>query len=174
MRNVSEAFMRVISIPVLLFGMCVSSGAFSANAPIPEIAILKTQSGKVLVNSGDGFVAATSEVRLKTGDTIMVGTDAVAAVYFPKAKCTAPLATAMVTTVTGSDMCQQAQQSKIPVSGIHVSGTAPIINPVNSGPPPQGEIPPLLIAGGIVVLSAAALIDSFSHNSSASTPVSAP
>jgi hypothetical protein len=155
--------MRVISTTVVMLGMCVSSVAFATNVPDPNIAIFQTLSGKVLVNSGDGFVAASPALRLKAGDTIMLGGDASAKLYFPEAKCTATLPKAAVTTMTGSEMCQQAMLPEA------VGST--IITPARSTPRPQGEIPPLLIAGGIVLLSTAALIEGFSNNSS---PVTKP
>jgi hypothetical protein len=163
MRNVSEAFMQIFNVTTLVLGICVSNAAFAANTPDPAIAIFKHLSGKVLVNSGDGFVAASPALRMKAGDTIMIGPNASADLYFPEAKCMATLAKATVATITGPEMCQQAL-------GPDAAGS-PVITPANSGVPPQGEIPPLFIASGIVLLSTAALIQSFSEKN---TPVTAP
>jgi hypothetical protein len=153
--------MRLLSASVLVLGMLGSATCFAGASP--DAAMLRNVSGKVRVNTGEGFVPAAPSQLLKAGDSVLLGSNGAASIYFPDANCTAVLPKSMVTMVTGADMCQQAL---LPDADV-----APVITPANSGPPPQGEIPPLFIAGGIVVLSAAALIDGFSHNSS---PVSSP
>lgn len=155
--------MRVIYATAVMLGISGSGAVFAASAADPGIAILKDVSGKVLVNAGQGYSQTETIAHLKPGDAIMVSADASARLYFPKEKCSVALAHATITTVTGPEMCEQA--------ALPSAFATPGISPANSGPPPQGEIPPLLIAGGIVLLSAAALIDGFSNNSS---PVSGP
>jgi hypothetical protein len=152
--------MRLLTASLLVFGIFEAGTSIAATAP--NTALFKNISGKVLVNTGDGYASASPAMKLKAGDTVMLGENATASIYFPSAKCAAVLPKASVTTITGADMCQQAMAP---------AGDGPIITPANSGPPPVGEIPPLFIAGGIVVLSAAALIDGFSHNSK---PLSGP
>jgi hypothetical protein len=165
----SEAVMRLLSTVFLTLSIVAPGVANAAGTPPPETAVLQNLSGKVLVNAGNGFTTASSDSAVKAGDSLLLGADGFAQLYFPKTKCTALVPAAKVTVVTGSDMCQQAFLPK----ATSTPGANVNITPANSGPPPQGEIPPLLIAGGIFVIGTAAAIVAFTENNSTS-PVSKP
>jgi hypothetical protein len=163
--NVSEAVMRLISTVVLCLSMVAPGVATAAGTPPSETAILRDLSGKVLINVGKGFIAASADSAVKSGDSLLLGPDGFAQLYFPKAKCTALVPAAKVTVVTGSEMCQQAM---LPKTVLDPAANA-IITPAHSAPlPPAGEIPPLLIASGIFVIGTAAAIAAFTEKNSTS------
>ena len=160
--------MRILTATFLV--LCVSGTAMAGPKTTPENAILRNVTGKVLVSTGQGYETAMRGTVLQPGDSVMVGANGMAKLYFPKAKCQAQLPPGQITTISGPSMCQQ---SLVPAA-IVPNETQMVITPARSSPPVAGEIPPLLIAGGILIAGTAAAIDAFSHNNSSSPPVSAP
>jgi hypothetical protein len=87
--------------------MSLSASAF-AESPA---ASLSDVSGKVLVNSGKGFVPALDLTALNVGDKVMVGDQSFATVAF--AKCSVALSTSTVYTVPAKGQCAKADASLI-------------------------------------------------------------
>lgn len=124
--------------------------------------VLSVVQGKVLVNVGKGFVAASEGQSLKAGDRIMVGKDATASLWLKDANCTLALPAQHVTLLRKGMSCQAA--SLVPDGPVHIV-------PASSDGQPSGVIDPRLIAGGIFLIGTGAVILS-THMKD--TPVSSP
>ena len=130
------------------------SGAACASEPLGTH--LEAISGKVLVNQGEGFVAATSAMTLKRGTKILVGDDGAATLsYAQKQKpvpCYVNLKPATVTTVTDSGVC--ASKDEAALRGLEDV----TITPVANDDPPPSQIPPPLVGVGFFTIVAGAAI----------------
>jgi hypothetical protein len=67
--------------------------------------IITKLSGKVLLNQGNGFKPADTNLELKTGDTLMVGIDSAAQVFSSAQGCSADFSTPDVVSIGGSLPC---------------------------------------------------------------------
>lgn len=97
--------------------------------------------GKVLVNAGEGFTAASKVKNVRLGDKIMLGTDSFATLTY--GKCSAVLSAPGVVTVTPELACGTEQQ-------VNIMPTADFDGP--SAGPLLGGIPllPLLFLAPVV------------------------
>lgn len=82
-----------------------SSHAFAAN----PVAQLDVMSGKVLVDQGQGFVAATKGLSINAGDRILVGEEGSADIRYLKAECVISIAPASVMSVQANAPCLQSE-----------------------------------------------------------------
>jgi hypothetical protein len=151
------------STAVLIGGTCLAAE--------PAGARLETVSGKVLVNQGNGFSAATDSMMVRLGSKIMVGQNAGAKVVFPAteaaAACSVELAPVSIVTVTGPDMCKEATSDKAMLF------EQPTITPtaVDGG---SGGVPPVAVGLGFVVAVGAAAAIAVATDDNNDTPVSTP
>jgi hypothetical protein len=127
---------------------------------------LQGVSGKVLVNTGKGFKVAAADTVVGAGSEVFLADGASATVHFNGANCDVVLAPTNVTRITDEKMCQPATVNTAMFRG--TDGDF-VITPVNGtylapAPAASGAISPLFIAGGIFVVGAAALSQSFLEN----------
>jgi hypothetical protein len=141
------------------------SGATWASEPLGTH--LESISGKVLVNQGEGFVAADSKTTLKHGTKVLVGDGSTAILSFaanePLPPCTMVLKPKSVTTVTDSGMCEAQQKAEVGAF------EAVQITPVASDPP-RSTIPPPVVAAGFVTIVAGATIYSLLQDDDSVSP----
>jgi hypothetical protein len=153
-----------ISSALLISGTCLAAD--------PAGARLEAVSGKVLVNQGKGFSAATDSMGLRFGSRIMVGQNAGARLVFPATKtaaaCSLELQSTSMVTVTGPDMCDESSSAKAMLF------EQPTITPtaMDGG---SGGVPPAAVGlGFFVAAGAAAAIFVATDNNGNDTPVSTP
>jgi hypothetical protein len=102
-------------------------------------------SGKVLVNSGKGFVAATASTILRDGDKVMVGEQAFATLSY--SGCSLALSKPAVVTVSSETACADAAAVQItPTADLDSGYVAPIL-PL-----------PLILLGGAAAIGGVILI----------------
>ena len=109
------------------------------------VAELSSVSGKVLVNSGEGFVAATAETVLTPGSQIMVGEDSSAVLSYLGSDCKVEVAPASVLTVAEAAPCV-AGQTVGAIDGVFVTPVADIDVPA----PVVLPILPLLLGAAAI------------------------
>jgi hypothetical protein len=119
----------------------MTSVSFAA-AGVAEVSGVK---GKVLVNLGEGFVAASAATVLTPGVQIMVGEDSAAVISYLGSDCKVEVAPASVTTVAEAAPCV-AGQVVGSVDGVFVTPVADI----DVAAPAVFPIFPLLIGAGVV------------------------
>jgi hypothetical protein len=61
--------------------------------------------GKVLVNSGDGYVAARAGMPVNEGDSVMVGVEGAATIVYGESGCELALKPASLTTISALNPC---------------------------------------------------------------------
>jgi hypothetical protein len=157
---------------LVMLGLCSSSTFVHAgSASIQLISV----SGKVLVNSGKGFMQAKGTANLKPGDSVFLADGAIATVQFNG--CSVALQSARVTQITDETMCEFANMDNRISSHLRGTELDVVITPTNgtyipAGPAPvSGLISPYAIAGGIFAISAAAFTQAILEKE---TPVTAP
>jgi hypothetical protein len=126
---------------------CLATGAVAAEQSFQLLDI----SGKVLVNSGKGFAPAEANQALNEADQVFVGKNAVARVSIPEIGCTATLPENKVSVMNAKALCKDPKITPAAYEGV------------------PGEIPPVVIVGGIVAISAGAFIYALTEDG---TPVS--
>src|SRR5262245_17351588 len=99
---------------VVALGIGLSGGPVFA-------AKLVDATGKVAVNSGDGFVSVKPGLELKSGDQILVGDESGASIYYSATACTVKFAPSSINMVPEAAPCQDGE--KVVVLG------SPIIEP---------------------------------------------
>ncbi len=119
--------MRKTIVATLSFLTLPTFSAFSAETPV---ASFKNITGKVLVNTGNGFVPATPSLELQSGNKVLLGDNSSAKILFIQNGCSLELIPAAVTTITDSSMCQQAGLTITPT---HSKPTPPGVRPVFVG-----------------------------------------
>jgi hypothetical protein len=158
--------MRVIKLALCALPMLFSVPSFSAE---PLGTHLEFISGKVLVNQGQGFVAANSNTTLKRGTEIFVGDGSTATLNFAQnhkqKPCSVVLKPASVTTVSDGGMCKEHDEAAI--GSFETTKITPV-----AGDPPPSQIPPPVAAGvfiaGVVGLTVLGLVDN--NNSTPASP----
>jgi hypothetical protein len=152
----------LFSLPVLL------SASVWAAEPAP--ARLEAVAGKVLVNQGKGFSAATKDMALRPGTKIMLGQDGAAVLAFPATAtapgCKVPLAPLSMTRVTGPNVCSR------PLAESGGVFDQPVITPTASEEAPGGIPPAAIGVGFFAVTFGAGVVTLFEDNNK--TPISAP
>lgn len=101
-------------------GFVLTACSAAAAAAAPTIATVSAIDGKVLVNSGYGFVPAMDSLALKAGDKVMVGKGAFAKIRYQS--CTLSLSQSSVFVVTPTAPCEQPV---VPVADMPGAGGAP-------------------------------------------------
>jgi hypothetical protein len=145
------------------------SGATWASEPLGTH--LESISGKVLINQGEGFVAADSKTTLKHGTKVLVGEGSTAVLSFaanePLPPCTMVLKPKSVTTVTDSGMCEAQQKAEVGAF------EAVQITPVASDRP--SGIPPYIVGTGFfTIVAGVAIFTLFDDDDDNGGPVSPP
>ena len=96
-----------VHLPNMFVGLAFAFGAFVqpalANQPI---AYFGCMSGKVLVNSGQGFKVATANGGLKIGDWVLVGKDSLVTLVYDNANCSVSYNSATVISVPAQTPCK--------------------------------------------------------------------
>lgn len=134
-------------------GLCVSSCLAQ-----PNFAQMQSIQGKVLVNQGSGFIAATDGVLLKPGDKILVGKEASAIVTYENG-CEVSISEPKVLTVAKSVPCPAGAK----IASVGSSFAAPVAGGGGGLPPP------VIGLGAFGAVAATALIVNLNNK-----PVSAP
>ena len=96
--------MRILTA-VVLASTFVCTSALAAE-PVAQI---EAFSGKVLVNQGKGFVAASQGLTLNAGDRILVGKDGAAKLNYIASNCSVDVASATVVAVKPQAPCAEGQ-----------------------------------------------------------------
>ena len=109
------------------------------------VADLSDVKGKVLVNLGEGFVAASAATVLTPGAQIMVGEDSAAVVSYLGSDCKVDVAAASVMTVSDVAPCA-AGQVVGSVNGVFVTPVADI----DVAPAVVFPVLPLLLGAGVI------------------------
>lgn len=117
----------------------IAGQALAAN----EIVEISEMSGKVLVNTGNGYAPVPDMSLLNEGDTVMVGDDGSAIILYIDTKCRVRLPAKTVTTISLPDPCKRAA---IPPAGAASSLVAQPVTWIALGG--------LAFAGGIALLIA--------------------
>jgi hypothetical protein len=144
----------VISLAVLCLTVCVQA----ENAAQPDIfaATVATTDGKVLVNSGQGFVATLPQNALAIGDQIMVGGESQAVLVYGKAGCRLTLNANTLLRITAKPPCKPgehlAMDNQVFVQPAAFDGTFTD----NSGPR-------LLALGGVFTVGALVAVVALSY-----------
>jgi hypothetical protein len=159
----------VVSILATFSFLASASIAYSA----PSTAILLSSKGKVLVNSGDGFLPAANETKINAGSDIFVADNSSAVIHFNNGNCNVLLAAGSVTRITEASLCQETQLSQTLPQGMRGLVDDVVITPVNGyvePPPPPvapGFISPYAIAGGVLAIGTTA----FAYSALEKSPV---
>lgn len=95
---------RVVAGCVAIALACSTTMAFAA----PVVAELIAINGKVLVNQGNGFVAAGPDVSLAVGDQIMVGADATAEIKYANG-CNVTVNASAVVRIAAQAPCKKGE-----------------------------------------------------------------
>ncbi len=109
------------------------------------VAQLSDVKGKVLVNLGEGFVAASAATVLTPGAQIMVGEDSAAVISYLGSDCKVEVSPASITTVAEAAPCV-AGQVVGSVDGVFVTPVADI----DVAAPAVLPIFPLLLGAGVI------------------------
>jgi hypothetical protein len=112
-------------ITTAILGLGLTMGATIASAQDNMVATITKVEGKVLVNSGDGFVPATEGMRLKPGDRVMLQDDSEAGLKFDD-ECSRDLGENRIVTVGGKSPCAGgalAEQGLEPTDGGAIGAT---------------------------------------------------
>lgn len=120
---------------IALLCAVLSSHAHSASAANASVATISGMQGKVLVNTGHGFVPATDALALKSGDKVMVGKGSFAKITYQS--CTLPLSQSSVFVVTVAAPCEIPAGTGQTASG--ATGGVP-----GAGLPAAGGLPPIV------------------------------
>ena len=94
--------MRVWRWSVVLLALTSISGHCLAGSDVIAISHVK---GKVLVNSGNGYVAASERMPVNEGDIVMVGVEGAATIVYGESGCELVLKPASLTTISALDPC---------------------------------------------------------------------
>ena len=141
--------MNKLIVSVAVAAVLMNSAAFAATG-----ATLSDVSGKVLVNSGDGFIPATGSMMLSVGDKILVGEGSFAVISYTD--CAVSLSKPSVVTVAGSAACEGAPADAAIVQPAAFSPIVPL---------------PLLLIGGTIVFGGILVATGvFKKNKSVSGP----
>jgi hypothetical protein len=147
-----------------LIAILLSAAAVWAASPshaTPSTARLLGVSGKVLINSGNGFKAAAPDAILSLGSDVFVDENSSATIHFDTGNCNVLLAAGSVTRISDASMCQQAMTFEPLPNGLRGVIDDVVITPVNgyAAPPPPpsvgaGFLSPYAIAGGFLAIGA--------------------
>jgi hypothetical protein len=152
-----------------LVGLCVAV-AFAASSTIATAASaqLTAAEGKVLINSGTGFVAAAGLTALNTGDRVFVGDTGMAVVSYSNG-CAVSVASGSVVTITEKAPC--AAGSTIVAGSVITPVADAYAAPANAGWAGLGAagLLPLFFIGGAAAIVGGALILSDDNNSGATS-----
>ena len=114
-----------------------ASSAFAAGS----VALVGEVQGKVMVNSGEGYVPVASAAELAPGATVFVGPKSSAKLTYTEANCSVNLAAGSVVTIKKNAPC------------------AEVASPVADAPMPEVAFSPLpLLVGGLAVAGLVGLI----------------
>lgn len=138
------------AIVAVLAAVSFSAQAFAA-APV---AVVGAASGKVLVNQGKGFVPLAEGAALFVGDKVFVGKDGKATISYTEAKCTVDVAPASVSQVLAAAPCTEGE-TVAAVDSVFVKSASHMYLYEGEALP----LPVVLALGGIVGLTAWAIID---------------
>lgn len=103
-----KSVFRTAAIAAVVLSM--AGQALAAN----EIVEISEMSGKVLVNTGNGYAPVPDMALLNEGDTVMVGDNGSAVIVYLDTRCRVRLPARSVTTISLPDPCKSAA---IPPSG---------------------------------------------------------
>jgi hypothetical protein len=105
------AILKTLSILTAVALVTSSSLAFADTtaAPRKAAAEIVSASGKVLLNQGEGFVAATAQTPLAVGDKLMVGEGAGAEIVYAASGCKLTLNEKSVVTITAEAPCKKGE-----------------------------------------------------------------
>lgn len=131
----------------LSLALTVSAGAATQ---LPAVGVVKGTAGKVLVNSGSGFVPAGPATQVNVGDKIMLGEDGQATLWLTAQKCAVPLSPFQVTTVSADMGCQPAA-----LNGAGMDAAGMTITPASYYP--AGAVAPTFVAVTFIGIFAGAL-----------------
>jgi hypothetical protein len=121
-QDVNEVMNLEVEMRLLTATAALVLGTTIAYAAENPVAVLSDVSGKVLVNQGEGFVAAVGDIQLFAGDRVMVGDQSFAVVSYKD--CAVSMDKPSMTTVS-KEACEAA-----------------VISPVaDIDPAPQGYAP---------------------------------
>jgi hypothetical protein len=148
----------IISILATIGTLATTSSVYAASST----AVLLNSTGKVLINSGNGFEPAISETRIKAGYDVFVAENSSATIHFNMGNCNVVLAAGSVTRITDASLCQETLATQDLPMGMRGLLDDVVITPVNGyvAPPPPpvalGLISPYAIAGGFLAVGATA------------------
>ena len=141
--------MNKLIVSVAVAAVLMNSAAFAATG-----ATLSDVSGKVLVNSGDGFIPATGSMTLSVGDKILVGEGSFAVISYTD--CAVSLSKPAVVTVAGRDACASAPADSAVVQPAGFAAGIPL---------------QILLVGGVVAVGGILWVTgAFKNNASVSGP----
>ncbi len=83
--------------------VAVSGGVALANQPVAQIEVM---SGKVMVNSGQGFTQILPKTLLSIGERILIGKNSSLTLNFPNDKCSVTYTAASVVVVPANAPCK--------------------------------------------------------------------
>jgi hypothetical protein len=149
--------MRLFFTTTTLALACFSTLAMA----VPAIATLNGIDGKVLVNQGSGFVPASGDLPLTSGQKVMVGKDASASLVLENLGCSIALPAGRVTVISNKLTCDDVTTA-IDKAGLTITPTSGQVYP--------GNIPPKVAAALFITAVAGASI----YAAVAEDPVSSP
>ena len=146
----------IIAISFAVLGLTVCVQAETAAQLDTFAATVATTDGKVLVNRGQGFVAALPQNALAVGDQIMVGGESQAVLVYGKAGCRVTLNANTLLRIAAKPPCKPgehlAMANQVFVQPVAFDGTFTD----NSGPR-------LLALGGVLTVSALVAVVALSY-----------
>jgi hypothetical protein len=100
--------MRLVSFATIIGLSFGATGALAASSDVGSVATVAT-SGRVLIDSGAGYVAAVDGMALKAGDQIMVGEGGSADIYYAASDCTVSAGETSIVTVSALAPCAKGE-----------------------------------------------------------------
>ncbi len=150
-----------------VFGLMASliatvSVAQAANS----VAVIGDASGKVMVNSGKGFVPVKGSFALGAGDKVLVGENSFATISY--AECAVSLSKPTVFSVTKTAPCLAGEKSAL-AEGVFIAPVADAGGDTYVAPFPWPLVL-LIVGGGTAIACAVACDDIFNDKDNAASP----
>jgi hypothetical protein len=131
-----KELLEMKNIGILFAGMLAMSVSSFASE---RAALLSDIGGKVLVNKGEGFVAARSDMVLSSGDRVLVGDESFAVLSYNG--CAVSLDRPAVIVVKGEEVCETG-----------VQGVGVLVRPTADVAPAPFFIPPVAILSTVAIV----------------------
>jgi hypothetical protein len=166
-KALKAAILKILSIltAVALVTSSTLAVAETTVAPRKAAAEITFSSGKVLLNQGEGFVAAVPETPLAVGDKLMVGEGAQAEIVYAETGCKLTLNEKSVVTITAQPPCKKGET-------LAMSGQV-FVTPTLGGVS-GGDMSKFLVVVPVVTVVGLVTILASTHDEPTFIPVSGP